>query len=549
MSLVWPFKDCILEGGQNREEQKREEIFFNEILAQDEITQLLEPKMLTNAKVFDKDGEHAFSSFTRDAELNKERGLSEDTITDNLIIKGNNLLTLHSLKKEFTRKVKLIYIDPPYNTGGSGDTFTYNNSFKRSSWLTFMKNRLQVAKSLMRKDGVIIAAIDDYEHHTLRTLMDEIFGSENRLGTVVVVHNPRGRNDDKYFATMHEYLLVYATNIDLVELKNFKFTEEDLKQFNKQDEISTYSETPFTRTGNNSSRHERPNLYYPIYYDTSSGKLSLSNSKSSVEILPINSSGEEKTWRWGKDTFEKKCETELLVKNVKGEFKIYKKRRPSDIQGRKPRTVWSDSKYDASSNGIMILRSLLGKSEFSYPKSLYAVIDIIKILSDDKDIILDFFAGSGTTGHAVLELKKENEGARQFVLCEQMHYVETVTAKRVQKVIEQQGSDSFTYLELKKYNQTFIDQIQDAKDTKALLVIWEQMKAKSFLNYNVDIKRHDQHIDDFRALSLKEQKEHLCELLDKNQLYVNLSSFNDKDFECTAEEKKVTQDFYQIKTM
>ncbi len=127
VALVWPFKDCILEGGQSREEQKREEIFFNEILAQDEITQLLEPKVLTNAKVFDKDGEHAFGAFQRDAELNKKRGLPENTITDNLIIKGNNLLALHSLKREFAGKVKLIYIDPPYNTGVG--TFKYNDNF------------------------------------------------------------------------------------------------------------------------------------------------------------------------------------------------------------------------------------------------------------------------------------------------------------------------------------------------------------------------------------------------------------------------------------
>jgi len=150
VSLVWPFKDCVLEGGQSKEEDKREEIFFNEILAQDEITQLLEPKVLTNPKVYDKDGEHEFKGFTRDAELNKKRGLPEDTITDNLIIKGNNLLALHSLKKEFAGKVKLIYIDPPYNTGS--DSFQYNDNFNESSWLTFMKNRLEVAKDLLKDD-------------------------------------------------------------------------------------------------------------------------------------------------------------------------------------------------------------------------------------------------------------------------------------------------------------------------------------------------------------------------------------------------------------
>jgi adenine-specific DNA-methyltransferase len=167
---------------------------------------------------------------------------------------------------------------------------------------------------------------------------------------------------------------------------------------------------------------------------------------------------------------------------------------------------------------------------------------------NDKDaIVLDYHAGSGTTAHAVLELNKEDGGNRKFIMCEQMDYVETVTSKRVQRVIEQNGSDEFIYLELKKYNQTFIEQIEETKDTEALLQVWEQMKAKSFLNYNVDIKKQDEHLEEFKALSLAEQKQHLCELLDKNQLYVNLSSLNDVDFACTAEEKKVTQNFYQIK--
>ena len=236
-----------------------------------------------------------------------------------------------------------------------------------------------------------------------------------------------------------------------------------------------------------------------------------------------------------------------MVKNVKGDYKIYKKRRASDIQGRKPRTVWNDSRYDASSNGIMLLRAVLGKNEFSYPKSLYAVMDIVKILSDKNDTILDFFAGSGTTAHAVLELNKEDGGNRQFILCEQMNYVDTVTTKRIQKIIEQNQKNDFVYLKLKKYNQTFIELIEEAKDSKALLQIWEQMKAKSFLNYNVDIKKQDEHLEEFKALSLTEQKQHLCELLDKNQLYVNLSSLNDSDFACTEEEKIVTKEFYQIK--
>ena len=173
VALVWPFKDCILEGGQSREEDKREEIFFNEILAQDEITQLLEPKVLTNAKRINAEGEKPLDQFNRN-----EYG----TITDNLIIKGNNLLALHTLKKEFAGKVKLIYIDPPYNT--DSDSFKYNDSFNHSSWLTFIKNRLYTAKELLNKEGVIFIHIGDQELHYLKIVADEVFGRDNFIATI-----------------------------------------------------------------------------------------------------------------------------------------------------------------------------------------------------------------------------------------------------------------------------------------------------------------------------------------------------------------------------
>jgi adenine-specific DNA-methyltransferase len=174
------------------------------------------------------------------------------------------------------------------------------------------------------------------------------------------------------------------------------------------------------------------------------------------------------------------------------------------------------------------------------------------MFTNKNDVVLDFFVGSGSTTAVAHKLQ------RQYIGIEQLDYIEDLPTIRLQKVIEGeqsgvskylnwQGGGGFVYLELKKYNQTFLEQIEEAKDTKALLQIWEQMKAKSFLNYNVDIKKQDEHLDEFQALSLAEQKQHLCELLDKNQLYVNLSSLNDSDFDCTEEEKIVTNDFYQIK--
>ncbi len=174
VALVWPFKDCVLEGGQSREEDKREEIFFNETLAQDEITQLLEPKVLTNPIRYNIEGEKPLDKFNRN-----ENG----TITDNLIIKGNNLLALHSLKKEFAGKIKLIYIDPPYNTGKDG--FQYNDSFSVSSWLTFMKNRLEVAKELLSNEGVIFIQMDDKYKDYLKVLCDDIFRIENFIVNIL----------------------------------------------------------------------------------------------------------------------------------------------------------------------------------------------------------------------------------------------------------------------------------------------------------------------------------------------------------------------------
>ena len=217
--LVWPYKDCMLEGGQEEPDEKRKEIFHNVILAPDEIDRLLEPKVFTNFRRIDKKGEHPLDGFKRDAEINRKRELPEDTITDSLIIKGNNLLVLHSLLKEFRGKVKLIYIDPPYNTGN--DEFQYNDNFKHSTWLTFMKNRLEVAKELLREDGVIFVQIDDREHAYLKVLMDEIFGRENfKEDIVVMMGSESGVNAinvmrGEQLFRVKEHILYYAKNAQL----------------------------------------------------------------------------------------------------------------------------------------------------------------------------------------------------------------------------------------------------------------------------------------------------------------------------------------------
>jgi adenine-specific DNA-methyltransferase len=342
---------------------------------------------------------------------------------NHILIEGDNYHSLSVLNYTHKKKVDVIYIDPPYNTGNRGwkfnnDYVEKDDDFKHSKWISFIDKRLRLAKNLLKPSGVIVVTIDDYEIHTLRLLMDEIFGESNRLGTITVVHNPRGRNDDKYFATMHEYMLVYAKNSDLASVGYFELTENDIDSFNKDDEISKYSLTSFMRTGNNSDRHTRPNLYYSIFYDPKNNELNLEKTKNSIELLPINNANEEKTWRWGQKTFLEKKDTELVIKKVKEEYKIYKKRRIIHLKGKKPRTIWYDPRYDASSHGIMLLQNMFGtKNVFPYPKSIWSNYDILKLLTKKKSIILDFFAGSGTVGHAVSLLNKEDNGSRKFILC------------------------------------------------------------------------------------------------------------------------------------
>lgn len=512
VTLVWPFKDCVLEGGQSREEDKREEIFFNEILAQDEITQLLEPKVLTNAKRIDAKGEQLLKGFNRN-----ENG----TITDNLIVKGNNLLALHSLKEEFVGKVKLIYIDPPYNTGN--DSFKYNDSFNHSTWMSFMKNRIEVARELLRNDGVIFISCDDSEQAYLKVLLDEVFGRENFVTNFVWRRRKTQANLAKHIAPVHDFIICVAKNKNNLTVNKVPYSEEFIKKtFSNpdNDKRGVYQTGPLARPANSSNKEY---------------SLKMPN-------------GREITAKWScsQETFDRYVKENRLVIPRGGEGMPRIKIFLSELEGQIPNT-WLDN-IATNDEASKEIENFFGtNAAFSYAKPTKLIKHLLQIGSNKEDIILDFFAGSGTTAQAILELNKEDGGNRKFILCEQMDYVESVTFKRIQKVIERDKSGEFVYLELKKYNQTFIEQIESAKDTKALLKIWEQMKEKSFLNYNVDIKKQDEHIEDFKKLSLAEQKQHLCELLDKNQLYVNLSSLNDKDFACTADEIKATKDFYQLK--
>ena len=561
--LDFPFKDCVLEGGQSTEEGtdtyfeysektgkyeekkgKRNEIFFNQVLAHDEIDRLYDRKTLVNWKRFTKDSKEDGET------VNEIKRDKTGLIQENLIIKGNNLLALHSLKPEFAGKIKLIYIDPPYNTEGAANTFTYNNTFNHSTWLTFIKNRAEIASALIKDDGFFALAIDHAEFFYAGLLLDGVFGRENRVGIIAIETNPRGRSDSKFFATSHEYLLVYALNQEKASINNLTLTKEQESNFNLEDNISTYRLLPFRRSGSNSTPKERPNLYYPIYFNSKSGEISLVEKAGFEEINPIDTSGRSRVWRQSKKRCEEAIKNGDLI--IKGEFKkyyVYLKDRIKD--GRKPKTFWSNPKYDASSHGTILLKDMLGDKLFSYPKSIYLMEDIIKILTSSNDIILDYHAGSGTTGHAVLNLNEEDQGNRKFILIEQMDYIKTVTAPRIKEVLKRSKSnDSFIYCELAKWNEKAKEEIQNAKDLPDLIKLFDTLYEKYFLNYNVKIKDFKEEIvkeEYFKRLTLVQQKKMFLTMLDLNQMYVQESEMADKKYGISSEDQKLTKFFYSRK--
>lgn len=537
VALVWPYKDTVLEGGQTQEEEKRKEIFFNEVLAEDEINRLLDPKVLTNFTRYTAKGKQPVKDFRR-----YENG----AIRENLILKGNNLLALHTLKQQFRGQVKLIYIDPPYNSGAEGDTFAYNNYFKHSTWLTFMLNRLEIAKDFLHPEGFIAIAIDHSELFYLGALADEVFGRENRVGLVTVLNNPKGRNLSKFFSSNSEFMLVFAKDIEMAEFNQVAISEEVKDLFTYQDKDGKYRYEPFMRARTVWLREYRPKNWYPIYVSKDFKHITSENIDGYHEVFPITNNGREMAWKNIKKSFDNLNKDDyFMAKMEDGKVRIYHKYREQQVY----KNVWTDKKYQSEFHGTNLLKKMFGENVFSYPKSIYLVMDVLKIMTEDDDIILDFFGGSGTTAHAVLDLNKEDGGKRQFILCEQMDYAESITVERVKKVIEGNKSGDFIYYELMKYNEASMECIQAARSSKELLTIWQEIAECSFLNWYVNPEMPEEAIKDFKELGkgengLEKQKHLLAELLDKNQLYVNLSEIDDAQFKVSKEDKALNKAFY-----
>ncbi|PRH15796.1 site-specific DNA-methyltransferase [Burkholderia multivorans] len=358
-----------------------------------------------------------------------------DGHTDAVLLHSENSQALRHLITRYADGVDCIYADPPYNTSEIG--FNYKNEYRHSSWCTMIAQAMSLAQRALRTNGVMATAIDDCELHHLGMVCDEVLGRNTRLGTLVVEIKPSGRTNDNFLATSHEYYLLNSRDPSAAEACFFPLSEEQQQQYSEVDDKGSHKWRDFLRTGGYSTPQERPNSFYPIYFEPQSNQISLEKQAGWEVIWPIDSEGRKRVWRKTRPSFLKHlADGEIrIVSKRGGGYKVEIIDRIKD--GVRPKSVWVGKQYDASSHGTKLLKSLFGEtSVFSFPKSLYATKDVLFVATGDTDegIVLDYFAGSGTTGHAVVSLNREDGGQRKFILVEQGDHFDTVLLPRLKKV-------------------------------------------------------------------------------------------------------------------
>ncbi|ELW7422096.1 site-specific DNA-methyltransferase [Salmonella enterica] len=568
--LDFPFKDCVLEGGMTKEEQGKNEIYYNEIIARDEIDRLFSPKVLTNVKRYSRN--------------NIEENINDFQDGDNLIIKGNNLIALYSLKFRYKGKIKLIYIDPPYNTGN--DSFKYNDNFNQSGWLTFMKNRLEVAADLLRCDGFMAVQIDDRQFARLYLLMAEIFGEYNLKTICVKMSEPTGVkmasiNNTGGIAKLKEYIILagkngikgltlekipkgkwdseYKTVCSGLSKDELKFIKDTLNDENRTVQQTEYAEVLSKKLRFSSARD--------ICQTEGSGKLTddwlFKNSWRIVQFATLTGGARDLA-------VEKKI---LLRDNVPPAFiittsksKAYLIKGDFNHQTELPRCkilfadeylevhagdFWNDIKTSGLDNE--------GGVDFKNGKKPEKLLHrITGMATKAGDLVLDFHLGSGTTATVAHKM------GRRYIGIEQMDYIKEITVPRLQKVIDGeqggisravnwQGGGSFVCAELMELNAWFVHQIQKAQSYEALEQLFAIMKTEAHLNYQVELENvlsAAYEVDGvfrqvaFSELKLHEQKQLLIEILDKNQLYVNASEMDDSELNISESDKAFTRSFY-----
>ena len=370
-----------------------------------------------------------------------------DEMTDGVLIHSENWQALNLLIERNRGRAKCVYIDPPFNTAAS--EIIYKNNYKHSSWLSLMRDRLLIAMTLVNPQGTVCVAIDDSEYHRLRDALSNSFGKESVLGTAIIRSNPAGRSNLTGFSIAHEYAIFISNSIPTV-VGRLPKSEGQIARYDERDEKGQFEWVNFRKHGGyNANRFARPKLFYPIYA-SDSGAVRIPSfvwkskkreweacskpTKGEKIVYPINEKGEEKTWKWGHETGINKISDLIAKPDRNGKVGIYMKSRLKS--GTLPSTLWTDKKYSATDYGTNLLAHILGSSNsFSFPKSVYTVVDCLRVCQlDDGDFCVDFFAGSGTTGHAVLDLNREDGGQRKFILVEMGQHFDTVLLPRIKKV-------------------------------------------------------------------------------------------------------------------
>ncbi len=355
-----------------------------------------------------------------------------EEMTDGVLIHSENWQALNLLQERYREQVNTIYIDPPYNT--SENTFVYKNAYKHSSWLAMIQNRMAIARLLLVKQGVLQCAIDDTETWKLRSVLDTCFGEDNRIATIAIEVNPAGQNiRPNTPALSHDYCHVYANDIEQTEMQVRDLTTEEREAYNHKDETGFFLWDNLRRRGGNSRPSDRPGQWYPLYIDRNTKRVSVDSFEDAEEIWPIDPKGERRIWRNNPDGARRDIKSgDISVIEKAGRFEIVKKSRMP--KGKKPKTLWADSKYSATTHGTKLLIDVVGDQRFSYPKSMHLIIDCLRYWSREASTILDYFAGSGTTGHAVINLNREDGGRRKFILVEMGDHFDTVLLPRIKKV-------------------------------------------------------------------------------------------------------------------
>jgi len=417
----------------------------------------------------------------------REDSVEFDT-TQNLIIEGDNLEVLKLLQKSYLGKIKMIYIDPPYNTGkdfiypdnyteslqtyleytgqvdADGRKFGTNTDTDgrfHSKWLNMMYPRLYLARNLLREDGVIFVSCDDNELDNLRKLLTDVFGDENFVGRICVISNPRGRQSEA-IASTHEYLVSYARDIGSCALNGQPLSDEQVDTYEHEAaDGRKYRLRGLRHRGNASRRIDRPAMFFPIYVNPATREASLETTHDfSIQVLPRKSTGEDGRWEWGRERVERDIQLleGVLVKS-RAEWDVCLREFVVDLDGKERTVKWKsvwDEKEINYQNGKSELKDLFGESPFEFPKPVHLLRKLEGGATSGDDIILDFFAGSGTTAHAVLDLNKQDGGNRKFVLVqlpeptgrEDYATIAEITKERVRRVIKKLNDEGAGKLDL-----------------------------------------------------------------------------------------------------